>query len=118
MMRQRWHVKRALLQLVCALFLLAQHLGLSHAVLHAYKQLPAQHQNGAQNERRDAPDTPSVSKLCAFDALFGQVLGAAPPTADLCRFGVARGETEAQAVRTLVVFSSFVPLSRGPPAFL
>jgi hypothetical protein len=107
-----------LLQLACALLLFAQHLGLAHAVLHAYQHLPAHQQNGVQSERSHGPHAPKLSKLCAFDAVFGQVLGAAPPAAHFSSFQSASAEVSAHVHCALVLVEFLAPLSRGPPSFL
>jgi hypothetical protein len=112
------HAKRALLQLACALLLFAQHLGLAHAVLHAYKHLPTQQQNGVKGERTHGPHAPKLSKLCAFDALFGQVLGAAPPTSNFSSPRPALAATTEHVPCALIRVEFLAPLSRGPPAFL
>jgi len=111
-------VKRALLRLVCALLLFAQHLGLAHAVLHAYRPLPVQQQDGVQSERFHGPHAPKLSKLCAFDAVFGQVLGAAPPPVQFSAVQPASSTTTLQGHCALVVVQFLAPLSRGPPSFL
>jgi hypothetical protein len=118
MLRSPFPVKRALLRIACALLLFAQHLGLAHAVLHAYKHVPVQQQDGVQSERSQAPHAPKFSKLCAFDAVFGQVLGAAPPPMHFSALQPASTQTAAQPQRARVVVEFLAPLSRGPPSFL
>ena len=111
-------VKRALLGIACALLLFAQHLGLAHAVLHAYKQLPSQQQDSVQNERSQGSHAPKFSKLCAFDAVFGQILGAAPPPMHFSALTPASTAAAAQPLNAPVVIEFLAPLSRGPPSFL
>jgi hypothetical protein len=119
MLRSSLPVQRALLRIACALLLFAQHVGLAHAVLHAYKHVPPmQQQDGVQTERSQGPHAPKLSKLCAFDAVFGQVLGAAPPPVHSSAVPPASTETAVQVPHTRVVVEFLAPLSRGPPFFL
>jgi hypothetical protein len=118
MTRRPLRAKRALLQLACALLLFAQHLGLAHAVLHAYKHLPRQQHNAVQGERTQGPHAPKLSKVCAFDALFGQVLGAAPPTPYFSSSRSALAQLVEHVPCAFVRIEFLAPLSRGPPAFL
>jgi hypothetical protein len=118
MLRPSAPVKRALLRLLCALLLFAQHLGLAHAVLHAYKAVPVQQQDGVQSERSQGPHAPKLSTLCAFDAVFGQVLGAAPPPAHFSAVLPASTTSGLQARCAFVLVEFLAPLSRGPPSFL
>jgi hypothetical protein len=106
-----------LLRLACALLLFAQHLGLAHAVLHAYKHVPSQQQDGIQSERSQGPHAPKFSKLCAFDAVFGQVLGAAPPPMYFAALPLASTDAPAELRRASVIVEFLAPLSRGPPSF-
>ncbi|MGZ5224544.1 MAG: hypothetical protein ACXWCS_10270 [Burkholderiales bacterium] len=89
-----------------------------HAVLHAYKHLPTQQQNGVQGERTQGPHAPKLSKLCAFDALFGQVLGAAPPTPYFSSPRPALAQVAEHVPCAFVRVEFLAPLSRGPPAVL
>jgi hypothetical protein len=107
-----------LLQLVCALLLFAQQLSLAHAVFHAYKHLPAHEQSGVQTDRPDRPHAPKLSKLCEFDAVFGQVLGGAPPTTHFLSLLGASTETAARVRCGFVAVGSLAPRSRGPPSLL
>ena len=118
MLNAALRVKRVLLGLLCALMLFAQHVALSHAVWHAYQHRPAQDQNGFQSDRQDRPSAPKVSKLCALDAAFGQVLGCAPPTAHSFPAKSASAETPLHAFGGVAAVEFLAPLSRGPPSLL
>ena len=109
------HVKRALLQLMCALMLFAQHVALAHSVLHAYKDRLAQQELGVQIDRSDRGHAPKLSKLCAFDAVLGQVLGCAIPSAHF--FCSSEVGSESALLNPYCFHSSefLAPHSRDPP---
>lgn len=98
--------------------LFAQHIAVSHAVWHAHQQIPGQEQDLFESNRPDRPSSPEFSKLCAFDAAFSQVLGAAPPatynfTADAsCTDSIGREH------RAIAAAELPQPRSRGPPSLL
>jgi hypothetical protein len=103
---------------MCAVMLFAQHIALAHAVWHAHQQLPGQKQDAFESNRPDRPKAPELSKLCAFDAAFSQVLGAAPPATH--SFAADARTTEISA-REHCAFSAADrprPRSRGPPSLL
>lgn len=106
---------RALLKLVCALLLFAQHVGLSHAIWHASRDLPAQH-HGLGEQQSHAPASPDAGKTCALDVAFAQVLGGGP----LASHAVPGQSPDVHiaTIRTyaFVSFEKPSPRSRGPPA--
>jgi len=110
---------RCLMQLCCIFLLLfAQQAALMHAVSHARVHTAA----GALEESRADPaygsQAPDAAALCAFDAAYGQVLGAAPCTGHDWSSGSPADAAPAH-VRYASPFQDFLaPLSRGPPAFL
>ena len=115
MLRLSPNVTRAVLQLVCALVLFAQHVALAHSVLHAYRHGLAQQELGVQVDRSHRQHAPKVSKLCAFDAMLGQVLGCASPPADFSASTQVRSECVAFIGHRTHSGEFLAPLSRGPP---
>lgn len=109
--------KRALLQLACALLLFAQHVGLAHAIWHAAQQLPAQQQR-ADERRSDRPISREVSRLCALDVAFAQVLGAGPLSCHDFSAEKPTAETPAHVPGAFAAYESLTPRSRGPPSLL
>ena len=108
---------RALLGIVCALLLFAQHVGLTHAIWHAAHDRP-HHAMASDQSDGDASGLPHASKLCPLDALLGQVLGAGPVSAfafDPVAAGASAPSCATHAVASLPAPS---PRSRGPPALL
>jgi hypothetical protein len=107
---------RALLGIVCALLLFAQHVGLTHAVWHAAQNLPAH--TALADDDSDSSGLPHASKLCPLDAALGQVLGAGPVSGfafDHLDDGASAPSFAAHAAPSLSVLT---PRSRGPPALL
>jgi hypothetical protein len=103
-------MKRALLTAACALLLLAQHVGLAHAVWHAF------HKNPAQYEKPDGKPASTAATLCSFDAAIGQVLGGAPAAAYLFSAEPPSFDRIQAAVHVAPPARFLAPLSRGPPA--
>ena len=113
-------MNRRVLTLCCIFLLLfAQHAALAHALWHAHPaspQQPAADCNDSCSSER--PAQPDRGKLCGFDLVFSQVLGAAagatvPMPLD------ASCATVTPAHRELVFTARFIaPLSRGPPTLL
>jgi len=111
-------MKSGFLRLLFAgLLLFAQQAALTHAVWHAH------HDPAPAADLQNAPDGPAGntapdSRLCVFDAAFGQVLGGMPGLP--CGFGALHLETEhvAQAPRWYAASSSVPFLSRAPPVLL
>jgi hypothetical protein len=118
MVTLRPRLKRALLGVICAVMLFAQHIALSHAVWHAYQQLPGQKQDASENNRPDRPSSPELSKLCAFDAAFSQVLGGAPPATYSFAADARSTETAAREHCAFAAAELPTPRSRGPPSLL
>jgi hypothetical protein len=108
---------RAALGIVCALLLLAQQLGLSHAVWHAAQTLPHD-VRVVQKSSGEAPQLPHASKLCPLDAALGQVLGAGPVSAFALHAASAETLAPTCAPAVLASLPGPSPRSRGPPAFL
>ena len=105
---------RALLGIVCALLLLAQQVGLTHAVWHAAHASDTVEQSGSGQ----APALPHASKLCALDALLGQVLGAGPVSAFAFDHSAAAAEVPSCATHAVASLAAPAPRSRGPPTLL
>jgi hypothetical protein len=118
MFSMRPRVKRALLGVLCAFMLFAQHAALSHAVWHASQQAPAHEHDLLDSDPTHAPHAPELSRLCAFDAAFGQVLGGAPPSSHFLAPDTAVSETAVHAHRVFVAVDFLAPRSRGPPSLL
>jgi hypothetical protein len=118
MMSLRPRLKRALLGVICAVMLFAQHIALSHAVWHAHQQFPGQAQDVFESDRPDRPSSPELSKLCAFDAAFSQVLGAALPATYFFTADAGCIESIAREHRSAAAADLPSPRSRGPPSLL
>jgi hypothetical protein len=116
MLRPRSRFRRAAIQLLCVLLLATQYVSVAHAIWHAAKMLP-DHQERSL-DRPDEPGLPELSKLCAFDAAFGQLLGAAPPVSRLCVSLPHTGQSFFHPHHDRAPLEALVPLSRGPPALL
>ncbi|HZN27271.1 MAG TPA: hypothetical protein VFB75_23795 [Burkholderiales bacterium] len=108
---------RRLLQLCCIFLLLfAQQTALTHALWHAERQLPvgALEHHAAQHTH-DSGDADAAA-LCAFDAAFGQLLGAALSG----HHGLLHASITNERPHRLTFFSVpryfLAPLSRGPPS--
>jgi len=110
---------RRLMQLCCIFLLLfAQQAALTHAVSHARVQAPAGVLKAPSAAGAHGSRMPDAAALCAFDAAYGQVLGAAPCSGHDWASGHAPDAAPAR-VRYASPFQDFLaPLSRGPPAFL
>jgi hypothetical protein len=115
MLRTPHGYKRALLKLVCALLLFAQHVGLSHAIWHASRDLPAQQQRVGE-QRSDAPASREVSRICALDVAFAQVLGGGPLACHSFSVEKPAGHLTSQESYAFVSSEKPSPRSRGPPA--
>ncbi|HET7160374.1 MAG TPA: hypothetical protein VFI62_15350 [Burkholderiales bacterium] len=106
-----------MLQLVCALLLFAQQMGLSHAIWHAAQQRPAHEQGAgsAQHDDHSSQGSRDASSLCELDAVLGQVLGGAalayPP------FSAEKPDAQAplHALVVNLTTHTLTPRSRGPP---
>ena len=110
---------RRLMQLCCIFVLLfAQQAALTHAVWHAHGQAAAGALGHTQADAARDSKVPDVAALCAFDAAYGQVLGAAPcGSHDTCAGCTA--DARQPHDRHASAFQDFLaPLSRGPPASL
>jgi hypothetical protein len=103
-------LKRALLLAACAFLLLAQHIGLAHAVWHALDKSPAPYQ------KQDSKPASSPGKLCSFDAALGQVLGGLTATPYVFSAEPPPLERTQTVVRVAPPARFLAPLSRGPPA--
>ena len=108
---------RALLGIACALLLLAQHVGLTHAVWHAAHNVPA-HATALAADDGDASGLPHASKLCPLDAALGQVLGAGPTSGFAFDHLAERASAPSFAAHAAASLSVLAPRSRGPPAIL
>jgi hypothetical protein len=104
-----------LLKLACALLLFAQHVGLSHAIWHAAQSVPAQQQRMAE-ERNDAPASREVSRICALDVAFAQVLGGAPLACHTFSTEKPPAHVTTRDTLAFVSIEKPSPRSRGPPA--
>ena len=108
---------RALLGIVCALLLFAQHVGLTHAVWHAAHDLP-HHAAALDQSDGDASGLPHASKLCPLDALLGQVLGAGPVSAFAFDYSAGSASAPSCAAHAVASLCALSPRSRGPPPLL
>lgn len=112
--------KRAAIQLVCALLLFAQHIGVTHAIWHAAQQRPLHEQGhgSALDQDYDSPESRDVSNQCALDALFGQVLGGAALAGSAFTAEKPLASVPAHAPAAYAASDTLTPRSRGPPALL
>ena len=115
MLRRSEGLKRAWFVLVCGLLLFAQHVGLSHALWHAVRDLPA-HEEHVHYGGTDSPVSGDLSRLCALDAAFAQSLGGGPLACHA--FSAEKPSTEITTNQSysFVSFERPSPRSRGPPA--
>ena len=107
--------QRALLLLVCALLLFAQHVGLAHALQHAAH--PASDQQTLAHEN-DPSDSRELTTTCALDAVLAQVLGAGPISAYAFSCETPSTNTPRHAAPGVARFDTPTARSRGPPALL
>jgi hypothetical protein len=108
---------RRLVQLGCIFLLLfAQQVALTHAIWHAH----GGNSSDVTTPVAAHPDhgRPGVSTVCAFDAAFGQVLGAVSGGGSVSVPRVSAPETPLQSFRALASRDFLHPLSRGPPPLL
>jgi hypothetical protein len=100
------------------MLLLAQHVGLAHAVWHAAQHLPAQGQpvHAKAAQPAEAPAQSEASKLCALDATFGQVLGAGPLACLQLRAEKPTSQAPQHASGSFATLDTPTPRSRGPPS--
>lgn len=106
-------LKRGLLQIVLAAFLLAAQFGaLTHQVRHLQDSLPVQSQQ--QDDGKQKPQ----SGLCDFHVTFVQILGAVSSAAPPLQ--IAGNAVENGFGHLPLAFPSdlVVPVSRGPPVLL
>ena len=107
---------RALIQVLCAFVLIAQQAALTHVVWHAAAAQSAQeHDRASEDERVPAPE---LASLCAFDAAFGQVLGATPAMHFADDFERNASQGALHRSRAYTAADSLTPRSRGPPVLL
>ena len=109
-------VRRAFLAFACALLLFAQHVGLAHAIWHAAQRAPAEQR--LEQRTREAPTSREVSRLCALDVAFAQILGGGPPITHGFVAESRAAESWTHAPAAFFSPASFAPRSRGPPALV
>ena len=114
MLRTSERLKRAWIVLACGVLLFAQHVGLSHAIWHSAQNAPA-HEQQIDHAATHAPASGELSKLCALDAAFAQVLGAGPLSCHPFSSERQRADVGASAPRALLSLDKLTPRSRGPP---
>ena len=107
---------RALIYALCAFLLFAQQAALTHAVSHASPGETGQ--QGAQALDDERTRAPEVASLCAYDAAFGQVLGAGPAGAQSVFAEGAVSHAPAAWSRASTAADALTPRSRGPPVLL
>ena len=109
--------KRALLQLVCALLLFAQQMGLTHAIWHAVQQRPLHEQGAgsAQHDDHGSQGSRDASRLCALDAMLGQVLGGAGLGLPSFLAEKLHAQAPLHALVVNLTTHTLTPRSRGPP---
>jgi hypothetical protein len=103
---------------LCCIFLLvfAQQTALTHAVWHSYTPAAA-HAGEALATHPDQGGYDLVA-VCAFDAAFGQVLGAAAERGHRCPHSAVKGETPQSSYRASASRDLLTPSCRGPPSLL
>ena len=109
--------RRTLLLVVCALLLFAQYGAIGHALWHATHALGA-HEIAVLDRDSQKPDGPGLSKLCMFDAAFGQVLGGAPTATHRLPVDSAALSRPLHVTDTIAASARLRPHSRDPPALL
>ena len=103
-----------LLQSFCVFLLLfAQQAALTHAVLHAAAEGGLGVATAAATHEGD--EEQGLTPACALDAVFGQVLGAAPASSAALILTDPAGDTRSERASALVHLDPPRPLSRGPP---
>ena len=115
MLRNSKGLKRAWFVLVCGLLVFAQHVGLSHAIWHAAQPLPG-HEQQVDLAGSETPVPGDLSRLCALDAAFAQVLGAGPLACLAFSAETPSMRSTAHPAYTFVSFEKPSPRSRGPPS--
>lgn len=112
-------MKRYVLSLLCVLVLgVAQYGALTHAVWHVHApQAEAAHHQHAGHERHP-PASRQQSDLCAFHAIFAQVLGGATATAAAVAAGDAVPVFAAWPYQPRPSVAAVPAVSRGPPILL
>jgi hypothetical protein len=112
-------IKRAALQLVCALLLFAQYAGLTHAIWHAANHVPQYGQTlSGSGEPARTPASPDASRFCDLDAMLGQVLGAGPIAAPAFHTHAPDAQTPWSAHGDFATRDTLTPRSRGPPSLV
>ena len=111
-------VIRAAIQLVCALLLFSQHIGLTHAIWHAAEHRPLHEQGYGSAEDHDHgnPASRNGSNLCALDAVLGQVLGGAALAGSAFAAEKPLAHAPVHAPAAYATSDTLTPRSRGPPA--
>lgn len=110
---------RRLMQFCCIFLLLfAQQAALTHAVSHARVHTPAGALEQSRADAAHGSEAPGAAVLCAFDAAFGQILGAAPCDGRDASLALTSDATPAHAQHASAFHDFLAPLSRGPPDFL
>ena len=109
---------RTLAVLLCAFVLIAQLGAITHAAWHspvsqAAAAGAADHLQSSHDHHGNDP-----SKLCVFDAAFGQVLGSAPTCQNVITFAAAENLYSAPPQHARIAAEPLAPRSRGPPALL
>ena len=101
---------------LCCIFLLlfAQQSALTHAAWHAFGAAGAPEQRAAVSSQDGSPPVEAV--LCAFDAAYGQVLGAAAGSAPMTAPPALAAGAPLQSHAPFTVPQFLAPLSRGPPS--
>ena len=113
------YMPRHLMHLCCVFLLLfAQQAALTHAVSHTHGRAPARELAQQRVDVKHGSQSSGVATLCAFDAAFGQVLGAAPCGTYAAASAPAANAAPAHAAYAAAHQDFLAPLSRGPPASL
>jgi hypothetical protein len=116
--RSALRIKRAALQLVCALLLFAQYSGLTHAIWHAANHIPQHGQALYDGRDGPTPAAPDASRLCALDAMLGQVLGAGPALTVAFHTLTPDAQTPWSSHGDFDTRHTPTPRSRGPPSLV
>lgn len=116
MLPLRSRLARALIQVLCALVLFAQQAALTHAVWHSAAGEAAQRDDAHAYPHERAPAR--LAGLCAYDAVFGQVLGGAFATVAAALPNLPVTQAALHSPHASSAADVLTPRSRGPPVLL
>jgi hypothetical protein len=108
--------RQVLSGLLCAFLLFAQQAALAHVISHAPTTSTQQQQSFEQGGRHSG--SVDFAGVCAFHAVFGQVLSAALGTQHAIVIDAAAAPLRLDLSGTCITADALTARSRGPPALL